>query len=30
VDDAAALAPPAGCDLVLTVDGIVGGVHFFP
>jgi len=30
VDDAAALAPPAGCDLVLKADGIVGGVHFFP
>ena len=29
-DDAAAIAPPAGCDLVLTADGIVGGVHFFP
>jgi thiamine-monophosphate kinase len=29
-DDAAAITPPAGCDLVLTVDGIVGGVHFFP
>jgi thiamine-monophosphate kinase len=29
-DDAAAISPPAGCDLVLTVDGIVGGVHFFP
>jgi thiamine-monophosphate kinase len=29
-DDAAALAPPAGHDLVLTVDGIVAGVHFFP
>jgi len=29
-DDAAAIAPPMGCDLVLTVDGIVGGVHFFP
>jgi thiamine-monophosphate kinase len=29
-DDAAAIVPPAGCDLVLTVDGIVGGVHFFP
>jgi thiamine-monophosphate kinase len=28
-DDAAAISPPAGCDLVLTVDGIVGGVHFF-
>ena len=24
------IAPPAGCDLVLTADGIVGGVHFFP
>src|SRR5262245_32832173 len=30
VDDAAALAPPAGCDLVLTTDALVGGVHFFP
>src|SRR5262245_4192369 len=30
VDDAAAIAPPAGCDLVLKTDGIVGGVHFFP
>src|SRR4030095_10503993 len=29
-DDAAALTPPAGCDLVLKTDGIVGGVHFFP
>jgi thiamine-monophosphate kinase len=29
-DDAAAIEPPAGCDLVLTADGIVGGVHFFP
>ena len=29
-DDAAAIAPPSGCDLVLTADGIVGGVHFFP
>jgi thiamine-monophosphate kinase len=29
-DDAAAISPPAGCDLVLTADGIVGGVHFFP
>jgi len=28
-DDAAALAPPAGCDLVLKTDGIVAGVHFF-
>ena len=29
-DDAAVIAPPAGCDLVLKTDGIVGGVHFFP
>jgi thiamine-monophosphate kinase len=29
-DDAAALAPPVGCDLVLKADGIVAGVHFFP
>jgi thiamine-monophosphate kinase len=30
VDDAAIIEPPAGCDLVLKTDGIVGGVHFFP
>ncbi|MBI3436422.1 MAG: thiamine-phosphate kinase [Proteobacteria bacterium] len=29
-DDAAAIAPPAGCDLVLTSDGVIAGVHFFP
>jgi thiamine-monophosphate kinase len=29
-DDAGAISPPAGCDLVLKTDGIVGGVHFFP
>jgi thiamine-monophosphate kinase len=29
-DDAATIAPPPGCDLVLTTDGIIGGVHFFP
>jgi thiamine-monophosphate kinase len=29
-DDAAAIAPPPGCDLVLTTDGVIGGVHFFP
>jgi thiamine-monophosphate kinase len=29
-DDAAVLTPPAGCDLVLTTDAIVAGVHFFP
>jgi thiamine-monophosphate kinase len=28
-DDAATLTPPAGSDLVLTTDAIVGGVHFF-
>ncbi|MGE0062959.1 MAG: thiamine-phosphate kinase [Xanthobacteraceae bacterium] len=27
-DDAAFVAPPPGCDLVLTADMIVGGVHF--
>jgi thiamine-monophosphate kinase len=29
-DDAALLTPPAGCDLVLTTDGVVADVHFFP
>jgi thiamine-monophosphate kinase len=29
VDDAAALTPPPGCDLVLTTDGVIAGVHFF-
>jgi len=29
IDDAAALAPPPGCDLVLTTDGVIAGVHFF-
>jgi thiamine-monophosphate kinase len=29
-DDAAALAPPQGCDLVLTTDGVIAGVHFLP
>ncbi len=29
-DDAACLTPPPGADLVLTVDGLVAGVHFFP
>jgi thiamine-monophosphate kinase len=27
-DDAAVLTPPAGCDLVLTADGVIAGVHF--
>ena len=29
-DDAAVLTPPAGCDLVLTTDGIIAGVHVVP
>src|SRR6201999_3126536 len=29
-DDAAVLAPPPGRELVLTVDAMVGGVHFLP
>ena len=29
-DDAAVITPPAGRDLVLTVDAMVGGVHFLP
>jgi thiamine-monophosphate kinase len=29
IDDAAALTPPPGCDLVLTTDGVIAGVHFF-
>lgn len=28
-DDAALLAPPAGHEIVVTVDAIVAGVHFF-
>lgn len=28
LDDAACIAPPAGCDLVLTKDSFVEGVHF--
>src|SRR5260221_14260717 len=30
VDDAAVITPPAGADLVLTTDGVISGVHFFP
>ncbi len=30
LDDAASIRPPPGCDLVLTTDALVGGVHFFP
>jgi thiamine-monophosphate kinase len=29
-DDAAIITPPAGCELVLKTDAIIGGVHFFP
>jgi thiamine-monophosphate kinase len=29
-DDTAVLKPPPGCDLVLTTDAIMAGVHFFP
>jgi thiamine-monophosphate kinase len=29
-DDAAVIAPPLGCDLVVTTDGVIAGVHFFP
>ena len=29
-DDAATLTPPQGCDLVLTTDGVIAGVHFLP
>src|SRR4051795_137432 len=28
-DDAAFIKPPAGCDLVLKTDAVIGGVHFF-
>jgi|KBSMisStaDraftv2_1062788.scaffolds.fasta_scaffold63199_2 thiamine-monophosphate kinase len=28
-DDAAIATPPAGCDLVVTADALVEGVHFF-
>jgi thiamine-monophosphate kinase len=29
VDDAAVITPPPGCDLVLTTDGVISGVHVF-
>jgi len=30
LDDAAAVSPPPGCDIVLKTDGVISGVHFFP
>jgi thiamine-monophosphate kinase len=30
MDDASAIAPPPGHDLVLKTDGLIEGVHFFP
>ena len=30
VDDAAVITPPPGCDVVLTTDGVISGVHVFP
>ncbi len=29
-DDCAALAPEPGCDLIVTTDAVIAGVHFFP
>jgi len=29
-DDAAVVTAPVGCDLVLTTDGAISGVHFLP
>jgi thiamine-monophosphate kinase len=29
VDDAAVITPPPGCDVVLTTDGVISGVHVF-
>jgi thiamine-monophosphate kinase len=28
-DDCAVIAPPEGCDLVVTTDALISGVHFF-
>lgn len=30
LDDCATLAPPPGCELVLTTDSLIEGVHFLP
>jgi thiamine-monophosphate kinase len=30
IDDAAVVGVPAGHELVLTADGVIAGVHFFP
>jgi thiamine-monophosphate kinase len=30
LDDAAAITPPPGCDVVATADGVIAGVHYFP
>jgi thiamine-monophosphate kinase len=29
-DDCAVVAPPPGCELVVTTDAVIAGVHFFP
>ena len=29
-DDVACFTPPAGCDLIITKDALVAGVHFYP
>jgi thiamine-monophosphate kinase len=29
-DDAAIIEPPPGSDIVVTTDGVIAGVHFFP
>src|SRR5262245_15875720 len=29
-DDCAAIMPEPGCDLVVTTDAVIAGVHFFP
>jgi thiamine-monophosphate kinase len=29
-DDCAVIAPPAGAELVVTIDAVIAGVHFYP